>query len=182
MSDDEDSMLNGKYWLIPGGRVVDVTASEHAIFARKFMLRLPDADLSITIKNMLSPLTPRQISCHRRRGISEDILNFLSADRSSNDPRVFAINTWFWIRARFVRRTAGLWLRRFDDEALQTIRDAADFWKAQTRISEFDMIDVTELASDACYEVTVSRLRDYSSNATQILTNASRKLAWTDAR
>lgn len=169
-------MLIGKYWLLPGGKVVDVTTSEHAIYARKLMLRLPDADHSINGRNMCSPLSGAEIEAHRRLGIPEDVLNFLSADSRCTDPRVFVINAWGWVRGRFIElRSPGFWLRRINEESLKTIREASDFWSVQKQLTEFDMVDVTELATSDCYEISVSRLRDDKISAAKLLETAFRK-------
>lgn len=169
-------MLNGKYWLLPGGAVVDVTTSEHAIYARKAMLRLPDVDHSVTGRNMLWPLSAAEIEAHRGRGIPEGVLKFLSSDSRNTDPRVFVILNWDWVRGRFVEiRSPGFWLRLIDDDSLKTIRDAADFWSTQKQLTEFDMVDVTELATGARYEISVVRLRDPHISAAQILAKAFRK-------
>ena len=176
-------MLIGKYWLLPGGRVVDVTTSEHAIYARKLMLRLADGDNSINGRNMCLSLTAAEIETYRRRGISEDVLNFLSADSHCTDPRVFVINAWGWVRGRFVElKSPGFWVRRIDDDALRTIREATDFWSAQKQITEFDMVDVTELATADCYQISVSRLRDPKICAAQLLEKAFRKPDLIDLR
>jgi len=169
-------MLNGKYWLIPGGRVVDVTLSEHAIYARKEMLGLPCGNPSVSHGNMLCPLTPSEIVDHRRRGVTEDVLSFLSVDSQRSDPRVYAINSWNWIRARFIEMDSpGFWLRSIDDATLRTIRSASDFWLAQKQLTDFDMINVTELSTGDCYEISVLRLRDQGMSASQLLAKAFKK-------
>jgi len=169
-------VLSGKYWLIPGGQVVDVTTSEHAIYARKKMLQLPEDDHNINIRNMLSPLSATEITNYRIRGISEDVLNFLSSVSGCNDPRVYAINNWNWVRGRFIEIQApGFWVRRIDAESLTTIRGATDFWRAQKQLNAFDMVSVTELATNTSYEISVSRLRDPQIIAKQLLQDAFRK-------
>ena len=165
----------GKYWLLPGGGAVDVTASEHAIYARKAMLGLPHDDRTVGIRNMCSTLSDKEAKDHRLRGVSEDVLTFLSANSESNDPRVYAINTWGWVRVRLIRKTTGLWLRSLDDRMLHTIRGASEFWKGQNRLTDHDMFDVHELASDACYVISAYRLRSSNFNIANLRATAFQK-------
>ena len=165
----------GKYWLVPGGGVVDVTASEHAIYARKAMLGLPQEERTVGIRNMCSSLSDKEAKDHRLRGVSEDVLTFLSANSKSNDPRVYAINKWGWIRVRIIGRTTALWLSSMDDRTLHTIREASEFWKGQNRLIDHDMFDVHELASDACYVISAYRLRSSNFSVTDLLATAFQK-------
>lgn len=115
------------------------------------MLRLPADDASCSYRTMFAAPTAAEVRRHRRRGVSERSLRFLSKE---NDPRVYAIRHWRWVRTRGCR----FYVWRLDGRTLALVRNADVFWKAQTGLGKYDMVDVVELATGKEFAVPAARL------------------------
>jgi hypothetical protein len=149
-------MFNGKYWITPEG-LVDVTLGEHAVYARRVMLKLrPDESLSP--KEMLTPLTAAQRGKYAARGVPKDVLEFLSRPNGDGmvEPRIYAIREYGWVRTR----KEGLWVWRQDERTLWLIRDAKEFWARQSHLKGRDGVDVVQLSDRGKYYLTLRELRD----------------------
>lgn len=132
-------MLRGKYWII-GTEVVDVTTSEHAIYAKNFLLRLEGPE-RLKVQKMLVPLTEEEVAHHRARGIPDNALAYLRV--KGNDPRNYVIDKLGWIRVR----QNGLWLREWNPHVANQIRNANQYWSTQQRVEQDDAFDVFEFVS-----------------------------------
>jgi hypothetical protein len=145
-------MITGKYWITPKA-VVDVTVSEHALFAKKVMLGLHPDDPAYNVTTMFKPLSAVEMRRYRKRGVGPRILNFLSTP--GNDPRVYVIRHWQWIRTR----QSSFYLWALDRSNLRAFRNAAAFWDAQRYVNAGDVADVIELSTDSTCVVPIDRLR-----------------------
>lgn len=162
-------MLNGKWWLRPDASSLDVSATEHALIARRVMLGLAVDEAMFTHADMFDPLTSEQIKEFTDRNVPRSAIGFLS---HTNDPRVYAIQEWGWIRVR--RDRYYLWT--LDDAALRTIRASSDYWQAQGNLEEHDMIDVIELNSSNESSLRVGLIRDSRLDAAALRASAARSL------
>lgn len=154
-------MLTGKYWITPGG-VIDVSDSEHALYARKIMLGLAPEDFTYNVRTMFTPLSARERKKFRSRGVGGDALDFLG--QPGNDPRMFAIREWGWVRTR----ASAFYLWVLDDAALRLVRGARDFWAGQTQAGARDAIDVLELSTGTEFELAVGQVRKAGLGATAL--------------
>ena len=154
-------MLHGKYWLTVDG-VADVTVSEHALYARRYMLGVTEGDAGCDMADMFRTLRKVEVLQFRRRGVAAGILEFLS--QKNPDPRVYALREYGWVRVRDCR----FYLWRLDDHSLQIIRAAKEYWKAQSNLHPHDVADVIELATDEEFTIPVKRLRSTRMNATAL--------------
>ena len=162
-------MLNGKWWLRPDGASLDVSATEHALIARRVMLGLTFDEPVFTHADMFNALTSEQLKKYINRGVPRTALEFLSRP---NDPRIYAIQQWGWIRVRRDR----FYLGTLNDKSLQTIRQSGVYWQAQGTLHEHDMIDVVELAASCEFALNVSRVRDCSLDSATLRASANRPL------
>ena len=118
-------MLTGKYWITPHG-VVDVSASEHALYAKNFMLRLLGTNYEIPLtKDLFAPMSAADAASHANRGIPKKVLKFLQTSDSDGltDARIYAIRELGWIRIR--RSEFYVW--RLNDETLLKISRAKKY-------------------------------------------------------
>jgi hypothetical protein len=147
-------MLTGKFWITPQG-VVDVSTSEHALYARNFVLGLLGTPREIRLdKHFLDPLAPEEARKHRRRGVPADVIKFLG---SNGDARLYVIRERGWVRVR----GNAFYLWRLDRPTLRLIRGAAEYWRAQRSRKPGDLADVYEMSrSDDPMLVRVTSLLD----------------------
>ena len=142
-------MLTGKYWITPGG-VVDVTTSEHALYAKNVMLGLFGTPKALKLdKHLFSPLSPAVLRRHKRRGVAEEILAHLG---QGIDSRLYAIQVWGWVRVR----GPAFYLWRSDRKTVKMIRDAKAYWKTQSKMEPTDPLDLISL-SDSKTRVMLAR-------------------------
>lgn len=160
-------MLTGKWWLRPDGAALNVSDTEHALVARRVMLGLkPDAN-RFSQRVMFAALTPEEQTEFRKAGKS--ILSFL---REENDPRVFAIRQWRWVRVRKDR----FYLWKFDVATLRIIRASRDYWSQQVSLASGDCIDVIELSTGDEFSLPVRCLRAATAKASSLKNSARRAL------
>lgn len=134
-------MLSGKFWITPNG-VVDVSTSEHALYAKNAMLGLLGTPAEIRLdKTLFSPLPKEIVTAARKRRVDEAAVEHLA---SGIDARLFVIERWGWIRTR----GNAFYLWKLDAMALRLIRCATDFWDRQSALRADDYLDVHELAAD----------------------------------
>lgn len=146
-------MLTGKFWIMPDG-VVDVSTSEHALFAKKIMLGLAPEDYTYNVTTMFTPLSAAERRKFKGRGVCRRVLEFLSLH--DNDPRMFAIREWKWIRTR--QQSFHLWT--FDAETISLIRNASTYWQVQRQVEPGDTIDVEQYGQASCFPVGLAKLLD----------------------
>lgn len=164
-------MIQGKYWITPHG-LVDVTTSEHALYAKNNMLKLARTRGEIRLdRTLFSALTSRQIAVHRRRGIPAKVLHFLSV---KNDPRIFAIREYGWIRVR----QSGIYVWRLNAAVLRRVRQCTQFWEGQRQLRKSDVVTVWEIASHDCFNITVRELTGARVRLNDLLSR--RRTHWTE--
>jgi hypothetical protein len=147
--------LTGKYWIIPhpeNTEVIDTSASEHALYAKKFLLGLGEGDEELGALRIFTKLSPEAVARHRERGVPGEILNFL---RENADPRWYVIERFNWIRV--ARANFNVWV--WDFKTAKLIMDAQDYWKTQDHVA-FDILDVLELKTRKCFSISIRRLRE----------------------
>lgn len=140
MKNDSFDVL-GKFWLLPCGRVVDVTLSEHALFARGRMLGVPEDRTveRIPLKTIFQRLTPAEASCALLDGADPDCVDYLKETFENSlssacprvDPRVYAIQKWNWIRTR----KKAFYARDWCTENQRRLLESKEFWKLQPNAS-----------------------------------------------
>ncbi len=137
--------VQGKYWLLPMGEVIDVTTSEHAHYARAHMLKmtLADAHQEISLADIFKPLTNPQWACAVIRGADKDALDFLSAP-SIVDPRRYVIEKLDWIRTRKNHFYAWEW----DERTLLRFATSDEFWKQQPSIKADSWLEFVEVKTN----------------------------------
>ena len=163
------SMLIGKWWLRPGKAAIEVSATEHALVARRVMLGLEPDAARFTQRDMLSALTEAEIAEFRKIGVEQQALEFLCVP---NDPRIFAIREWCWIRVRRDR----FYLWKLDAASLRVIRESHSFWSAQPKSDPRDAADIVELSSGDEFSLSIRRLLDGRSKPASLRTAAMRSL------
>ena len=130
-------MLSGKFWITPTG-VVDVSTSEHALYAKNVMLGLWGTASEIRLdKTLFDPLPQNIVRTARRRGVDASIIQHLA---NGIDARLYVIERWGWVRTR----QNAFYLAKLDRKALRLIRSASEYWKRQQAISADDSIDIHE--------------------------------------
>jgi len=143
-------MLSGKFWITPTG-VVDVSTSEHALYAKNVMLGLLGTASEIRLdKTLFDPLPQNIVRTARRRGVDASVIQHLA---NGIDARLYVIERWGWVRTR----QNAFYLAKFDRKVLRLIRGAAAYWKRQRAISTDDSIDIHETI---CGSVQSCRLAD----------------------
>jgi hypothetical protein len=164
------NMLIGKWWLRPTKAALDVSTTEHALVARRVMLRMDPDAARFTQIEMFDALTPAESAEFKAQDVPVDALDFLSR---RNDPRVYAIREWGWVRVRRDR----FYLWKFDRRALRTIRSSSGYWSAQPNMDPNDATDVIELSSADEFSIPLSTLRNPAMDVKSLLELASRTLA-----
>ena len=145
-------MLSGKYWITPG-LVVDVTTSEHALYAKNHLLGLLGTGLELKLdKRLFSPLTPAELLRYGALGVAENVLAEL---RSGTDPRLIVIRDHGWVRTR----GSALYLWKASARTMRMIRNAEDFWSKQPQAEPSDPVDVILLSVETTRVVRVRDLR-----------------------
>ncbi len=122
----------GKHWLLPDGRCVDVSADEHARYARAAMLNIDGDDIQreIPLNTIFKPLTKDETLRHLERGVCADAVGFLCADDEIVDPRVYMIRKG-WVR----QASADFYAWRWGEAALDNLSRADEFWKSQKNVT-----------------------------------------------
>lgn len=128
--------VTGKAWILPCGRVVDVTLSEHALLARARMLDIPESEMHqrIPITSLFERLRPDE-ALNALAGADPKCVAFLEETcetsmelpSSSVDPRVYAIRQWDWIRTRKNLFYARQWCTTTQRRLL----NSKEFWQLQ---------------------------------------------------
>lgn len=146
-------VLTGKFWIIDRSCCIDVTCSEHALYARNYMLRLLGTPGEIVLnKRLFHALTKRELAFHKERKMTGDVLAFLSQKKS--DARIYAIENYGWIRTR--QKNFYLW--QINATAWLRIRRSKDFWKHQHKLDPNDAIHIWEMKSKRWFFTTVQDL------------------------
>lgn len=155
-------MLTGKYWLV-GSECIDVTTSEHALYAKNYMLRLHKSKDPLRLnRDLFKGLSQRELNDHQNRGISKRVLEFLAKKHS--DARLYAIERYKWIRTRGER----FYLWEFNARSWSSIRNNRKFWAAQIKARPTDSVAIFELKTNNYLEVDVGRITSRQSFATII--------------
>ena len=130
-------MLIGKYWITPTG-VVDVSTSEHALYAKNIMLGLLGTPNEIRLdKTLFDPLPVKIVRSARKRRVDEAIIEHLA---SGIDARLFVIERWGWVRTR----QNAFYLAKLNPKVLRLIRGAKEYWKRQQAMRIDDSIEIHE--------------------------------------
>lgn len=146
-------MLSGKYWII-GHHCADVSTSEHALYARNFMLRLQDSPERLTLnKDLFAALPAAELEKQRRRGIGEDVLKFLA--QPENDARLYVIENLQWIRTRQDR----FYLWELNARSWRTLRDCEAFWIRQPSATPDDTVLIWEVRHERWGSTSVRNTR-----------------------
>ncbi len=143
-------MLTGKYWITPTG-VVDVSTSEHALYAKNVMLGLLGTPHEIKLdKTLFDPLPTKIVRAARKRGVDAAIIDHLA---KGIDARLFVIERWGWVRTR--QNT--FYIAKLEPKLLRLVRGAKEYWKLQRAVCADDSVEVHETLTGHC---TASRLKD----------------------
>lgn len=146
-------MLTGKYWITKKA-AVNVTCSEHALYARNYMLRLLRTDQEILLnRHLFTPIPQSELADHRKRRIPNSVLNFLSHPHS--DARLYAIQHYGWIRTRGEK----FYLWQLTEKQWLQIRRCAAFWNEQQKVSDSDALYFWEMKTLCWFTSTVSEFR-----------------------
>lgn len=123
--------IRSKYWILPCGRVVDVTLSEHALLARARMLGIPEDIMHecVPINSLFRTLDDEETRDAQDRGSSLSAIEFLLQDNP--DPRVYAIRQWNWIRTR----KNAFYARDWATENQRRLLESKEFWAMQPNSS-----------------------------------------------
>jgi hypothetical protein len=150
-------MIQGDWWIFPDGKAAEMGGSEHAVIARREMLKLTPSDYMATW-NIMKPLDDDELRLARSRGADEEALAFLM--QSGPDPRWYAMKNWGWIRVHTNRKKGETYFQTllFDPESLEVIR-SSEFWKAQPQASDGDWVIVEELSSKKLFPMSAGKLR-----------------------
>ncbi len=124
--------IRSKYWILPCGRVVDVTSSEHAILARAHMLGIPEGIMHerIPLNSLFETLNDGEAFDAQERGASLDAIEFLL--QPVPDPRVYAIQQWNWIRTR----KNAFYARDWATENQRRLLLSKEFWSKQPNATD----------------------------------------------
>jgi hypothetical protein len=146
-------MLTGKYWLTAHG-VIDVSASEHEIYARRWLCKVPDWEACEfpSLCRLFAALSPEEIEIFSRRGADREGLAIML--REGADLRPFMIKKYGWIRVR----ANAFWMNEPTPETLKLCRLAA-YWKTQSKAVDCDMAEIIALGPGTQWNVNVSGLR-----------------------
>jgi len=149
-------MLIGDWWIFPDGRALDMQSHEHAVLARRTMMKLQPNDY-MAAWNIMKPLDAEELTLAESRGADDAALEFLSQD--TPDPRWFAMKHWGWIRVHVNRKKGETIFQTllFDDDALGVLRKS-DFWKQQPQRQDSDWTIIEELATHRLFQMPVSKL------------------------
>ena len=145
-------MLMGKYWITPTG-VVDVSTSEHALYAKNVMLGLLGTPNEIRLdKTLFDPLPAKIIRAARQRGVDAAIIDHLA---KGIDARLFVIERWGWVRTR----QNAFYVAKLDPKVLRLIHNAKEYWEKQTTIDADDSIELFETLKETTCSYRVNLLR-----------------------
>ena len=152
--------VRGKHWLLPCGRVVDVTLSEHALYARGKMLNIPEDQIAqkISMRDLFRRLTPDEALCALVSGADKDCVEYLEETfetsmilpSSTVDPRVYAIRQWNWIRTR----KNAFYARDWCTENQKRVLLSKEFWLKQPAATDDSWLVLYDLDG---HEITGTR-------------------------
>jgi len=145
-------MLTGKFWITPHG-VIDVSASEHEIYARRWICRISDAEACEfpSLCRVFSVATPEELIVFRHRGADAEALAIMQQEGA--DLRPLMLRKFGWIR---VRENA-FWLQETTPAALKLLRSRA-YWREQAKVVACDAVDIVELKTSTSRPTTVEKL------------------------
>lgn len=143
-------MLTGTWWITPFGSW-NMGSAEHVQFATHFMLMLPP-DRRVPTYWAIKGVPPEELEAALARGADPEAVEFLKDKR--RDARLFAMQSLGWCRT--ARNRFNLW--RFDAQTAKMIRDAQDYWQAQTSAGSHEMIDVEEFDGRDAFSISVAKL------------------------
>jgi hypothetical protein len=134
--------------------VIDVSATEHEIYARRWLCKVPDWEACEfpALCRLFTALSPEETQIFSRRGADREGLNIML--REGGDLRPFMIAKYGWIR---VRENA-FWMQEPTPETLKLCR-AVDYWKTQSKAVDCDVAEVIALAAGSQWNVSVKNLR-----------------------
>lgn len=148
--------LRGKFWITPDG-VIDVSADEHARAALSAMVMV--APGLIDLKRIFKPLTEQQRVACRARGISQEIVDFLSTPGTHGnvevDPRVYVIHEWGWIRTK----GNAFYAWRWDRATKLMLLNARDYWDEQKGHDPNPYLDLHEISTGEESSCTLDALK-----------------------
>ncbi len=133
----------GKWWLLPCGRLVNVSMDEHARYARAAMLNIAEADIPrrIPLNEIFKPLDRMQVVCALADGAVVDAVMFLKTGEHV-DPRIYAIEKLNWIRTKDNHYYAMNW----DVETYSRLAHADAYWKAQANANSATWLHFHQLS------------------------------------
>jgi len=148
----ESPMLFGKYWLI-GKQCIDVTCSEHALYARNYLLGILGTQNELRLdKTLFRPLSKRQVARFERLGADSRVLSFL---RGSNaDARNYAIEHLNWIRTRANR----FYVWKMNAKTWRVLRSNRAYWVAQSKYDKSEVLLLCEINSGRTSSVSSKTL------------------------
>lgn len=131
-------MLSGTWWITPEGSW-SMGASEHSTFAMHVMLGLPPTQ---RVPNywFYKGVPKEELDNAIARGADKKAIEFL--ENKNNDPRLFVLRQLGWCRT--ARNKFNVWL--FDQRTADMIRNADDYWHAQDKFENGEVIDIEEFA------------------------------------
>jgi len=150
-------VLTGKFWLLPNGECVDVSDNEHAIYAKRVLLQLPEGSEEASLLRVFKPITAEEANEYIRRGVDKDTVNYLFVHA---DPRVLAIEKFNWIRV--AKHNFDVWT--LDYATLNRIRYAG-YWHHQVKASPGDVASLYELSTQKTHERSLCSLLQCSPEA-----------------
>lgn len=151
--------MPSKYWIIPGAyadeetaplhlgleleyRLVDVSTSEHALYAKNRMLKLDGTGRELKLdKNLFKPVAERVLAAAAKRGAAPDALLWL---RQGLDPRLYSMKHWGWIRTR----DADLYVWKWRPKTFLLLCNAKEFWAKQTYSPGLHAATIHEVSID----------------------------------
>ncbi len=139
--------LNGKWFLTPSGSI-DVTGSEHVDAAIAVLLLLDRKYAPHTWNG--SEIPKAELKTALDRGADPEAVEFLA---KGGDARLWVIREFNWIRT--AKNVWNMWV--FDEDTANIARVAKDYWMAQYSLSEWDMLDITELKDGCRYSISVKK-------------------------
>lgn len=130
-----------------------MNSQEHSTFAIHVMLKLPP-DRRVPNYWFYKGVPKEELDAALARGADPAAIEFLSD--KNKDPRLYALRELGWIRT--AKSKFNCW--QFNQAAADLIRDSKDYWTAQDKLEDGDVIDVEEFAPGGQkFTISVKALR-----------------------
>ena len=140
--------INGKFWILPDGSVLDVNGDEHARFARAAMLGIPFDRMKseIPLDRIFFPISKEEgeKALKDNPNLDPEAIRFLVGNGSPKiEPRLFAIEKLGWIRTR--ESKFYVWER--NPTTISCIINSKDFWSRHKKVNEKTWMDFVEISN-----------------------------------